>query len=146
MAILVIVVASIAALSYFSYGMGGIGRQGNRRAALERAQERLEQLLAANVDDLKPQDQNVWWVTYEGAPPIWALSTAPPDPPEMVAVDDFPAQPMVTTVQWQDDAAAQTDQSTQDALVLDVKVWFTSNTGSDDAFNRVHVRALRAPT
>ena len=142
-AIVIVVVASIAALSYFSYGMGGIGKQGNRRAALERARERLEQLLAANVNNLKPSDQQLRWLICAGSPCTWTLSTG--QALESVAEDDLPSQKMETTVQWQDDPAAQTLQSTQDALVLDVKVWFTSNTGSDDDFNRVHVRALRAP-
>ena len=141
--ILIVTVASIAALSYFSYGMGGIGRQGNRRAALERARERLEQLMAANVTDLEPSDQQPWWITCNGSPCVWAL--VPVQATEPVPVDDLPAQQMETTVQWQDDPAAQTDESTRDVLELGVKVWFTSNVGSDDDFNRVHVRALRSP-
>ena len=79
-AIVIVVVASIAALSYFSYGMGGIGRQGNRRAALERARERLEQLMAANVTDLEPSDLAVRWLTCNGSPCTWTPSTTPPSP------------------------------------------------------------------
>ena len=142
-AILIVVVASIAALSYFSYGMGGIGRQGNRRAALERARERLEQLMAAKVTDLEPSDQQPWWITCNGSPCVWTL--VPVQATEPVPVDDLPAQQMETTVQWQDDPAAQTGGSAKDVLELGVKVWFIPNSGVDDDFNRVHVRALRSP-
>ena len=144
MAILIVVVASIAALSYFSYGLGGIGKQGNRRAALERARERLEQLMAADVLTLEPSDQAVRWLKCAGSPCTWTLSTTAPSPSETVAVDDLPAQKIETTVQWVDDPAANTG-STRDVLELGVKVWFTSNLGSDDDFNRVHVRTLRTP-
>ncbi len=140
-ALLVVVVASIATLSYFSYGMGGIGKAGNRRAALERARERLEKVLEAGQAQLEPPDGEVYWATFDGA--AWALS---PDPvTETVSVDDLPAQPMETTLQWLDDPAAGTPASAQDALALGVKVWFTPNTASDDDFNRVYVRTLRSP-
>ena len=144
-AILIVTVASIAALSYFSYGLGGIGKQGNRRAALERARERLEQLMAANATDLEPSDQTVRWLRCTGSPCTWTLSATAPSPSETVAVDDLPSQKIETTVQWVDDPAAQTGASTKDVLELGVKVWFTPNGGSDDDFNRVHVRTLRTP-
>ena len=44
--ILIVVIASIGTLSYFSSVLGNVGRQSNRRAAIERARERLEQLMA----------------------------------------------------------------------------------------------------
>lgn len=144
-AILVVAVAAIAALSYFSYGLGGIGREGNRRAALERARERMEQLMAADVTALEPPGMGVYWLRCAGSPCAWTLSTAAPSPSETVPVDDLPAQKIETTVQWVDDPAAQTTESNKDVLELGVKVWFTSNSGSDDDFNRVHIRTLRSP-
>lgn len=141
-ALLIVVVASIAALSYFSYGLGGIGKQGNRRAALERARERLEQVMEADQAQLEPPDGEVHWVKFNGAG--WDLSPDPPDPPETVPVDELPAQLMETTVQWVDDPAAGTDASARDALALGVKVWFTPD-ATDDDFNRVYVRTLRSP-
>lgn len=139
-ALLIVVTAAIATLSYFAYGMGGIGEAGNRRAALERARERMEQVLEADQTQLEPPDGDVRWVTFDGA--AWALSTAPVT--ETVPVDDLPAQTMETTVQWVDDPSAQTPANPRDALVLGVKVWFTPDAASDDDFNRVYVRTLRS--
>ena len=53
---LIIVIASIATLQYFGPTKGYIGKSGNRRAALERARERLEQLMAAPQVTLPPQN------------------------------------------------------------------------------------------
>ncbi len=144
-AILVIAVAAIAALSYFSSGLGGIGREGNRRAALERARERMEQLMAADVNALEPPDTAVHWLRCAGSPCVWTLSDTAPSPSETVSVDDLPAQKIETTVQWVDDPAAQTAENNRDVLEFGVKVWFTPNGGSDDDFNRVHLRTLRSP-
>jgi len=144
-AILVVAVAAIAALSYFSYGLGGIGREGNRRAALERARERMEQLMAADVAALEPPDMAVYWLQCSGSPCVWTLSSTAPAVSETVSVDDLPAQKIETTVQWVDDPAAQTTGSEKDVLELGVKVWFTSESGTDDDFNRVHIRTLRSP-
>lgn len=144
-ALLVMAVAAIAGLSYFSHGLGGIGREGNRRAALERARERMEQLMAADVAELEPPDMVVYWLQCSGSPCLWTLSSAAPAASETVSVDDLPAQKIETTVRWVDDPAAQTTGSEKDVLELGVKVWFTSESGSDDEFNRVHIRTLRSP-
>jgi hypothetical protein len=143
--IIIVVIASIGTLTYFAYGLGGIGKSGNRRAALERARERLEELIESNIDDFNPRDGVQRWVTCAGSPCAWTLSpTVNTDP---VTVDDLSGQPMETTIQWLDDVdtppAGETD--VPDVLALDVKVWFTANTGVDDDFNRVHLRTLRTP-
>ena len=145
-AILIVVIASIATLRYFSYGLGGIGKQGNRRAALERARERLEQLLQTNISAF-PQDTTQRWAKCLPAtdPCQWALDTNKAT--ESVSVDGQSRQ-METSVQWVDDVdtppAGEAD--VVDTLTMDIKVWFTSNTGADDDFNRVHLRTLRATT
>ena len=140
-AMLVITVASIATLTYFSYAMGGIGRQGNRRAALERACERLEQLMVANITTVQPADGALYWLSCAGSPCTWTQSAAPVT--ERVAVDTLPNQPMQTTVRWVDDPSAGTVGL--DTLEFSVRVWFTGNAGNDDEFNRVHLRTLRTP-
>ena len=142
-AMVVIVVASIAALSYFSYGRGSIGKQGNRRAAQELARQRLEQLLETNSDDIKPADLAVRWLTCAGTPCVWTIANAQVQQP--VTVGNFPGTlPIETTVQCIHDPNAGTVAGNCDTLALDVKVWYT-NTGADDDFNRVHIRTLRTP-
>lgn len=138
--LLVLLVVVIATLNYFAYGMGGIGKQGHRRAALERARQRLEQIMAANVSQLKPADANVRWLSCTGSPCTWTTSTTRVT--QAVAVDDLPAQPMETTVQWRDDPASA---GTQNALELSARVWFTQRVGNDDKGNRVLLKTVRAP-
>ena len=52
--ILIVVLASIGTLSYFAYAFGSVNKQGNHRAALERARERLEELLEVDVAQIQP--------------------------------------------------------------------------------------------
>ena len=143
----IVVVACIGALSYFAYGLGNVGKQGNRRAALERARERLEQLMAADVTQIEPSDDNPHWLQLTcgpnpGDPCTWALFDEAPDPAEKVTVDNLTGQDIVTTVQWIDDGASA---GTQNTLDLAVKVWFTKQFSNDDNVNRVLLRTLRTP-
>lgn len=145
--IVLIAVVSLAALSYFAHGMGGIAKQGNRRAALERARERLEQLMAANIGQLEPpidglldpDDQPVYWISCDNG--ICTRTT------EYVAdtasVNERPNQRVESIVRWRDDPSV--DTSDPDTLELAVKVWFTSRENVDDDFNRVYVKTLRTP-
>ena len=144
--LIIVVVASIATLTYFSHGLGGIGRQSNRRAALERARERLEDIMA-DIATIKPQvDANF---AQDNQPVFWASCTGPTcstqasDPNQTVPVDDLPGQPIKSTIQWKDDPSAGT--STPDVLEVGVKVWFIPGSTADDDFHRVHVRTLRNP-
>ena len=57
-AIIIIVIASVGTLAYFAYGLGNVGKTGNRRAALERSRERLEQLMASTIANLPSRDGN----------------------------------------------------------------------------------------
>ena len=141
-AIVIIALVSVGTLMHFAYALGGVNRTGNRRAALERARQRLEQLMAADFAKIAPTDGAPYWLKCTGAgkPCSWAFSTTAT--PELVAVDDLLKQPMETTVQWRDDPAAGT-ATPKDMLEIGVKVWFTTN-ATDDDFNRVHLRTLRA--
>jgi prepilin-type N-terminal cleavage/methylation domain-containing protein len=138
-AIVIMLIAAIGTLTYFALGLGGVNKQGNRRAALERARQRIEQVLAAPTDTL-PLDGRRHWCRQGNPCTSWVLSDVPVTQP--VAVDDLPDQRMETLVQWVDDPASLTPAP--DALSVGVKVWFTSNPADDD-FNRVHLRALRTP-
>ena len=149
-----IALASIATLNYFAYAKGNVAKTGNRRAALERARQRLEQMLAANVSDITPpQDGLAYPVSCHVSncpnmitkPCVWV----PANPNEQVEVEDTGCQPVVATAQWVDDPSAGTGippaPVIYDTLAFDVKVWFTPDFGTDDDFNRVHIRTLRTP-
>lgn len=145
--IVIIVVASIATLTYFGPTRGYIGRSGNRRAALERARERLDQLLAAALTDLPgvdstlPQNaQPLVWLTCGVSPCSWPSSNVAVAEP--VDVEDQLGVRMETTFQWRDDPLANTTKP--DTVELGVKVWFRAGS-VDDGFNRVYVKTLRTP-
>ena len=143
--IVIVTIASIATLTYFSYALGGIGKQGNRRAALERARQRLEQLIAAD-SSLLAGDENVHWVTCTGTPCTWNKFNSRVT--ESVPVDDLPSEPMETTIQYSDDSVSSTTPDQVHTLILSVKVWFKPNpdiTNDDNNLNRVLVRSLRSP-
>ena len=147
--IVIVLVVSIATLSYFAYAKGNVGIQGNRRAALERARERLEELMAAPVNQIKPivngalpqNNQPQYWVSCAGG-----VCTGPTANyvPEVIPVNYLlQAQRIESTIRWKDDPSVNT--TIPDVLELSVKVWFTGNTAADDNYNRVHVRTLRTP-
>ena len=140
--IVIIVVASIGSLTYFSSALGNVNKQGNRRAALERARERLEQLMAVNVGTIKPDpiDFNQHTVTCSAG--TCALSNTP----ETIPVNNLSGQqPLLSTVRCIHDAAAGTQAGTCDVLELSAKVWFMPGSTTDNDFNRIHIRTLRTP-
>ena len=139
MGTLIVIIASIGSLMYFAYGVGSIGKTGYRRAALERARQRLEQVMAStSISQLQPPDGQPYWLICSGNPCTWTRSATRVT--QTVSVDNLPTQNIETTVQWVDDPSAGT--ATLDTLALGVKVWFTRNAATDDDFNRVYVRTL----
>ena len=150
-ALIIIVLAAIASLSFFSLGLGNMGKQGNRRAALERARERLEQLMQTNISSIKPSDTAIHWLTCTaiGFNPCASFNivNSLPNPNQTVDVDDLPTQKIEMTVQFVNDTTNDTGGGTPvpDTLELGVKVWFTSDTAADNDFNRVYIRTLRTP-
>ena len=154
--LVLVVTASLATLTYYSYGMGGMGKQENRRAALEIARQRLEQLMTANINCVAGSDSNdgrLFWLTVPGAiaPCTWGRTAdtgtpgnpVPVPEPGGVLVNQLPnPMRMETTAQWRDDEP-YAGTSTLDTVELSVKVWFTPNTGTDDDSNRVYLRTLR---
>ncbi|MBI4167505.1 MAG: type II secretion system protein [Candidatus Aenigmarchaeota archaeon] len=144
--LVIVTVATIGALSFFSRGVGGIGKEGNRRAALEQARARLEQLMAAPITQvepsingtLTPDNQPKYWISCANGSCTRTASYAS----ETVSVDDLPNQRIESTVQWKDDSTA--DTTDPDTLELTARVWFTSNLVDDDS-NRVYLKTLRSP-
>lgn len=137
--IVIIVLGSIGTLSFFSYGLGSVNKQGNRRAALERARQRLEQLLAEDLATVKPSDSALYYLTCDdntgACGPLLAA-----DPNEVRQVDQLQGQKIVSTVQCQTDV-----QGTPcDVLEFAVKVWFVPGPNVEDNFHRVHLRTLRS--
>ena len=143
--LVIVVIASIATLTYFSSALGAVNKTGNRRAALEQVRQRLEQVAEAPLSTLPPRDGQLYWCddtdTSGNSCTSWIASGTPVS--QTVPVDNLPSQQMQTSVQMINDPAAGT--GTLDVLELGVKVWFTSNTGTDDDFNRVYVKTLRTP-
>ncbi|OGX45392.1 MAG: hypothetical protein A3I71_04585 [Omnitrophica WOR_2 bacterium RIFCSPLOWO2_02_FULL_63_16] len=144
-AIIIIVIASVGTLAYFAYGLGNVGKTGNRRAALERSRERLEQLMASTIANLPSRDGNCYacaeatctaasWATYP-------CGAAPPS--DTIPVEDQGNLRRETFAQFVEDPAAGTTDDL-DVYEFGVKVWFT-NTATDDDFHRVHLQTLRTP-
>ena len=146
--LIIVVIASIATLTYFSLALGGVGKTGNRRAALERARQRLEVLAQAGLSVIAPPSLLV------GQGPQFiscnvdtGVCTGPltADPNDTVNVDDLLSQPLQSTIECKHDTAAGTPDGTCDVLELGVKVWFMPGSTDDDDFHRVHLRTLRNP-
>ena len=148
--LLIVVIASIATLRYFAYGLGSVNKQGNRRAALERARERLEQLMAVSSTTIKPTDTQLYFVKCNAVGVCGPLALAA-DPTDTVLVDDLSGQPIRSTVQCVHDSVAGTPAGTCDVLELSARVWFIPGSSptlggvDDNDFRRVHIRTLRTP-
>ena len=145
--LIIVVVASIATLTYFSSALGGVGKTGNRRAALERSRQRLEVLVQADLSVIAPPSllvgQGPRFISCNAAGVCSGPLTA--DPNNTVDVDDLVAQNLQSTIECKHDAAAGTPDGTCDVLELSAKVWFIPGSTDDDDFHRVHVRTLRNP-
>lgn len=139
--LVIIVVASVSALAFFSYGLGSLGREGNERAALERARERIEELIATDAAGLIPADGTARWLTCTGQPCSWTLAAA--QTAETVNVNDSGALQILTSARWVDDPSLGT--ANLDLVEFDVRVWFTGNTAEDNDMHRVRMRTLRTP-
>lgn len=139
--ILIVVVASIATLNYFAYVLGNVNKQGNCRAALEQARQRLEAMLVSSNDDMKPPNDGLshWVACGSGSPCKWVAA----NPNELVTTGHISGQLLQSTVRCTHDVSAGTPVGTCDVLELDAKVWFTTNTGADNDFNRTYLRTLR---
>ena len=135
-------VICISSLGFFSYGMGGIGREGNRRAALERARDRMEQLLAADAASLPSLNGPSMKSWCDNGDPCtnWVTTSRT----QTVPVGSLGNLPMETTAQPVHDPTAGTTNNFNDAWELGVKVWYTPRAGTDDEFNRVYLKTLRA--
>ena len=141
--IILLTIVCISSLNFFAYGLGGIGKEGNRRAAMERARQQIEQIISTAAAQLPARDGNQYWCSNGNPCTSWTLSGAPIA--QTISVNDLPSQRMETRVQGVHDPSAGTPITFYDAWEIGVKVWFTSNTNLDDDFNRVYIKTLRSP-
>ena len=138
---LIVTIASVGTLVYFGLGVGKVGQQGNHRAALERARERLEQLTEVAPATIKPSDFAEHTVSCAGG-----TCTVPAPALEKVPVGSLPPQKILSTVRCTHDLAAGTPNGTCDVLELSAKVWFTNDdTWPEEEVHRVYIRTLRTP-
>ena len=139
--LVLLAVICISSLGFFSYGLGGIGREGNRRAALERVRERMEQLLAGNAASLPSLDgpSVKYWCSAGDPCAAWSTATQT----QTVPVNNLGNQRMETTAKSVDDPTAGTNNY-NDAWELGVKVWYVPTGGTDDDYHRVFLKTLRA--
>ena len=149
--VLIIVIASIATLSYFGSTRGFIKKTGNRRAAIERARQRLDQLMASTLANLPPKNGNCYYCAADtcvlASWTPYACGTVPLS--DTVTVGNLAtAVRRETTMRSIDDPAAGTDNEdgtpALDVFEFSVKVWFLNGSADDDA-NRVQMRTLRMP-
>ena len=131
----------ISSFGYFAFGLGSLGKQGDRRAALERARERLEQLMAANTADLPSFNGTKFWCSAGSPCTTWTASVAPFA--QSVSVNDHPNRRIETSAQAVNDLSAG-PSTAPDVWEFSVKVWFSDVNDPDD-FHRVYLRTLRTP-
>ena len=143
--IVIVAIASIAGLVAFSSGLGGIGKEGARRAALERARQRMEELLQTPVSNLPPTagPDPYWCVTGSTCTSAsWQASPASAPLNGVPMVVDGQNQQTQTFAQWIDDTTNGIGQ--RELVEIGVKVWYMPGAVDDD-FHRVYLRTLRTP-
>jgi len=95
----VLVVMALGGAAFLFRSRGDVAVQRNKRAALEVANSRLEDLQASSYDDIKPlnQDYTSYYISRVGA--NWALASA--DPGETVLINNR-LYPIAATVVYLD--------------------------------------------
>jgi len=150
-ALLILVIVILGGGLYFFYGRLGINREGYRRAALELASQRLEELKAADYSKITPEiardgfgpDYNllyyIVWRSDEWKP-LDDLIDDPGDPNfsyDYVTVNNLADQKMLTQAQYIDDDGLP---DSYDYLRITVTVSWGDNPG-----NKVELVTLIAP-
>lgn len=137
--LLIIVLASICTLSYFQYGLGGIHQEGNRRAALEIARGRMDQVFAADFNSINPPAGTTTehYLTCSGTPCTWSQPSSG-EIWDTVTVNEKPGRRLYTKVMWRDDTPGD---GTVDDDVVEIVVRACYKPGGS---NWVELRSLRA--
>ena len=142
-AIMLLVVVAVGALAQFSYGLAGVNTQGSRRAALERARERLEEVMATPFAQVSPpvavnpnRVDGWYWLPCVAGVCAWSAT----NPNETVAVGDLGPQSMECLVRWINDPTL-VGSPLPDALEFSVKVRYAPGV-ADNELQRVYLRSL----
>ncbi|MFQ6066207.1 MAG: type II secretion system protein [bacterium] len=150
-ALFIIALVILGGGMFFFYGRVNIIREAHRRAALLVAGQRLEELKAANWDDIAPEagdtsggytfdptlryyllDSTSWgWIQ-----PVVSEDDPPEDAKETVTVDNLSDAKMVSEAEWQDDGS----DGSYDYLKVAVAVEW-----SEPATHTVSLTTLIAP-
>jgi len=120
---------------FFFYGRVNIIREAHRRAALLVASQRLEELKAADWDDivLDPPSYDLYYITYGSG---WSINTSETKDTG-VQMDNLSDGEMLTEAQWTDDGD---EGDSYDYLEITVTVEWSGSTT-----NTVNLTTLIAP-
>lgn len=141
-ALFIIALVILGAGMFFFYGRVNIIREAHRRAALLVASQRLEELKAADWEDIAPEAADPSFRYYlldsswDWLQPEVSESDPPGDARETVPVDDVADAKIVTEVQWEDDGS---DGSYDYLKIMAIVNWTDSTT------NTVSLSTLIAP-
>ena len=137
-ALVILVIVILGGGLYFFYGHLGINREGYRRAALELASQRLEQVKAADYSEvvLDPPSDQLYYITYGSS---WEKSEGKTE--ETIAEDNLPDGVMVTEAQWVHDDGG----SSYDYLKITVTVKWNIAEWGDNTSNKVELVTFIAP-
>jgi len=132
-ALVILVIVILGGGAYFYYGRLGINREGYRRAALELASQRVEELRAADYSDiaLDPPSDQLYYITYGSS---WNLSLEKTE--DTISEDNLSDGVIVTEAQWVDEGS----DGSYDYLKVTVTVTWGDNPG-----NKVELVTLIAP-
>lgn len=136
-ALFIIALVILGAGMFFFYGRVNIIREAHRRAALLVASQRLEELKAADWEDIAPDPPSYqpYYITYSSG---WIRNLSEAKDTE-VPVDILSDAKMVTEAQWRDDDPDD-GNDTYDYLKVTVTVEW-----SDSTTNTVNLTTLIAP-
>ena len=129
-AMVILAVMTIGTSAYLYQTGAGVAFQGNRRAALEAANSRLEHTRVSNYSDLAPSDANVYYLYRSGS--TWARASANPN--ETVAVNGDNC-PMDTTVR-----KVTASNPTREYLVIHVSVGYRLSSSA-----RINLETIVSP-
>ena len=133
-AMIVLAVLALGGASFLAYSRMQVDVQRNKRAALEAATGRMEELRAAGFDETKPTSNNYVATYLARAGNAWVRSSS--NPGEAVSLNGH-TMPMATTVQFVD---VDGGSASYDCALFTVEVGY--RVGSAD---RVRVSTFRAP-
>ena len=133
-AMIILALLAIGGGAFLSYSRTHVDIQRNKRAALEEANKRLEELRASGYDATKPTNNNYVVVYLQKSGNAWNRRSS--DPGETVSINGQ-TMPIVTTVQFVD---VDGGSASYDYTLFAVQVGFRAG-----STNRVHLWSYNSP-